>query len=229
MRVARLFSAYSSTTDSGCVSDVSAISRIEKSAGFTFRSVGGVGSDEGSWRAAAAIADCTSCAAASMLRSSENCSVIDVLPLVDVDVIESMPAMVENCFSSGVATADAMVSALAPGSCAETWIVGKSTFGSALTGSSRYPTMPKMTIASMTRSVMTGRRTNCSEIFMRSTRDVCGAVVVRSRAVRIADRDSCPGGQTQLPGGDHGFAGRETRRDDGFVAFGEIGRASCRE
>ncbi len=32
-----------------------------------------------------------------------------------VEVIESMPAMVENCFSSGVATDEAMVSGLAPG------------------------------------------------------------------------------------------------------------------
>ncbi len=72
-----------------------------------------------------------------MLRSSENCSVIDVEPLVDVDVIESMPEIVDSCFSSGVATADAIVSGLAPGSDADTRIVGKSTFGSALTGSSR--------------------------------------------------------------------------------------------
>ena len=53
------------------------------------------------------------------------------------DVIESMPAMVENCRSSGVATADAMVSGLAPGRLAETWIVGKSTLGRSLTGSRR--------------------------------------------------------------------------------------------
>ena len=33
----------------------------------------------------------------------------------DVEVIESMPAMVENCFSSGVATEEAIVSGLAPG------------------------------------------------------------------------------------------------------------------
>ena len=72
-----------------------------------------------------------------MLRSSENCSVIVVMPSVDADVIESTPAIVENCFSSGVATAEAIVSGLAPGSCACTWIVGKSTLGSAFTGSSR--------------------------------------------------------------------------------------------
>ena len=41
-----------------------------------------------------------------------------------------MPAIVENCFSSSVATAEAMVSGLAPGSSAVTWMVGKSTFGS---------------------------------------------------------------------------------------------------
>ena len=54
-----------------------------------------------------------------------------------VEVMESMPAMVENCFSSGVATAEAMVSGLAPGRLAVTWMVGKSTFGRSLTGRSR--------------------------------------------------------------------------------------------
>ena len=59
-----------------------------------------------------------------MLRSSENCSVIDVDPRLEVDVMLSMPAIVENCFSSGVATADAIVSGLAPGRLALTLIVG---------------------------------------------------------------------------------------------------------
>ena len=40
------------------------------------------------------------------------------MPWPLTEVIESMPAMVENCFSSGVATAEAMVSGLAPGSSA---------------------------------------------------------------------------------------------------------------
>ena len=57
----------------------------------------------------------TSCAAASMLRSSVNWMVILVLPAALDELIESIPAIVENCFSSGVATADAMVSGLAPG------------------------------------------------------------------------------------------------------------------
>ena len=43
--------------------------------------------------------------------------------------------MVANCCSSGVATDEAMVSGLAPGRLAVTLIVGKSTFGSAATGS----------------------------------------------------------------------------------------------
>jgi hypothetical protein len=41
------------------------------------------------------------------------------------DVMELRPAMVENWFSSGVATADAMVSGLAPGRLAVTSRVGK--------------------------------------------------------------------------------------------------------
>src|SRR5450755_1150690 len=120
--------------------------RIGASAGLTLRCVGGLGIDDGSDRAAAAIADCTSCAAASMLRSSENWSVIVAAPSVDVEVIESMPAMVENCFSSGVATAEAIVSGFAPGNCACTWMVGKSTLGSAFTGSRRYEMTPKINI-----------------------------------------------------------------------------------
>ena len=51
-----------------------------------------------------------------------------------VELIESRPAMVEKFFSSGVATEDAMVSGLPPGSPAETLIVGNSTCGSAATG-----------------------------------------------------------------------------------------------
>ena len=70
------------------------------------------------------MAACTSCAAPSILRLKSNCSVICVPPSELVDVIESMPAIVENCFSSGVATAEAIVSGFAPGKMAPTWIVG---------------------------------------------------------------------------------------------------------
>ena len=40
------------------------------------------------------------------------------MPSDDEDVIDVMPAIVENCRSIGEATEAAMVSALAPGSCA---------------------------------------------------------------------------------------------------------------
>ena len=62
---------------------------------------------------------------------------ICVCPRLDVDVMLSTPAMVENCFSSGVATVAAIVAGLAPGSTAVTVMVGKSTFGRSLTGSWR--------------------------------------------------------------------------------------------
>src|SRR5881396_1870238 len=81
----------------------------------------------GSWRSVLEIAAWTSWAAASMFRSRVNCSVMLVLPRFDEEVIWSTPAIVENCFSSGVATADAIVSGLAPGRLAFTVIVGKST------------------------------------------------------------------------------------------------------
>ena len=89
----------------------------------------------GSWRIAAEIADWMSCAAASMLRSSAKVMVMLVTPSALCEVIESTPEMVANCFSSGVATAAAMVSGLAPERLALTLMVGKSIFGSALTGS----------------------------------------------------------------------------------------------
>ena len=82
------------------------------------------------------MAVCTSRAAPSRSRSRVNCRVMLVLPWPLVEVMESRPAMVENCFSSGVATAEAMVSGLAPGRLAVTWMVGKSTLGSSLTGNS---------------------------------------------------------------------------------------------
>ena len=50
-----------------------------------------------------------------MFRSSANWIVICVCPRLDVDVMLSMPAIVENCFSSGVATVAAIVCGLAPG------------------------------------------------------------------------------------------------------------------
>ena len=59
---------------------------------------------------------------------------IDEAPSVLEDVIWVTPAMWPNCRSSGVATEDAMISGLAPGSVAATVIVGKSICGSDETG-----------------------------------------------------------------------------------------------
>jgi hypothetical protein len=67
------------------------------------------------------------------LRS--NCRTIEVFPSDDVEVIVVTPAMVANCRSRIEATDAAMVSGLAPGSWALTWMVGKSTRGMAATGS----------------------------------------------------------------------------------------------
>jgi hypothetical protein len=124
MRCARYVSAYSFTVEIGSTSEVSARKNTGKSAGFTLRNDGGVGIAGGSRRAVAAIAEFTSCAAASMSRPRLNWIVMEVEPWPLIEVIESMPAMVENCFSSTVATAEAIVSGAAPGSSAVTWIVG---------------------------------------------------------------------------------------------------------
>ena len=104
---------------------------------MTFWNEGGDGMPGGSCRWARAIIDWTSCAAASIDRLRSNCSVMLVEPCVLLELIELTPAIVENCFSSGVATDAAIVSGLAPGRPALTWMVGKSMVGRSLTGSSR--------------------------------------------------------------------------------------------
>jgi hypothetical protein len=163
-------SANSLTAESGSVSDRSARKRIGDSAGLTFRKEGGLGMSGGNCRSAAEIAVCTSSAAPSMSRVSLNWMVTEVVPKALVEVIESMPAIVENCFSSGVATEDAMVSGLAPGRFALTEIVGKSMVGRSLTGSSRKASTPKISMPSMTSVVMTGRRMQSSGTLMGSAR-----------------------------------------------------------
>ncbi len=143
------------------------MNRIGWSAGLTFWYEGGAGMFCGSCRWTALIAACTSWAAASRLRLRLNWSVICVAPLPLVEVIVSMPAIVANCFSSGVATAEAIVSGFAPGREAVTRMIGKSTFGRSLTGSSRKPMMPKSRIAAISSVVVTGRRMENSGRFIR--------------------------------------------------------------
>src|SRR2546430_7918166 len=55
------------------------------------------------------------CALPILLRESVNWIVMLLTPSALVEVIESMPAIVLNWRSSGVATAEAIVSGLAPG------------------------------------------------------------------------------------------------------------------
>ena len=71
-----------------------------------------------------------------MLRLRSNWIVTAVDPSELVEVICAMPGICASCRSSGCATEEAMVSGLAPGRLAETWMVGKSTCGSGATGSS---------------------------------------------------------------------------------------------
>ncbi|MCW0416332.1 hypothetical protein NB689_002086 [Xanthomonas sacchari] len=91
----------------------------------------------GSRPAACETAFCTSCAAASTSRLNANCNTMRVLPTLLVELIVSSPGRPLNWRSSGVATAAAMVSGLAPGSDMLTVMVGKLTSGSSLTGSAK--------------------------------------------------------------------------------------------
>ena len=107
----------------------------------------------------------TSRAAALTSRSSSNCSVIEVDPSVLLEVISVTPAMRLRLLSRGVATAEAIVSGLAPGRFALTEIVGNSTCGRGATGSMKYPRIPARVIASVRSVVPTGLRIKNSEKF----------------------------------------------------------------
>src|SRR5690348_7026728 len=74
-----------------------------------------------------------------------------------------------NWRSSGVATAEAIVSGLAPGSPALTEMVGNSTSGSGATGSLVYAKAPASNTAMLSSDVPTGRLMNGVEILMRKT------------------------------------------------------------
>src|SRR5271155_236079 len=145
------------------VSEVIPIIRIGESAGLIFLQLGVCGRLVGNWPRAALIAACTSRAEASMLRLKSNCMVMRQLPSELDDVISFSPAMRPNCRSRGVATADAIVSGLAPGKLAPTPIVGKSTCGSGATGSNPNATTPERKMAMVISVVATGRRTKGAE------------------------------------------------------------------
>ena len=81
------------------------------------------------------------------------------------DVISVTPEIRPNCRSSGVATEEAIVSGLAPGKLALTFMVGKSTWGSGETGRKRNASPPAIKSAMVSSEVATGRRMNGAEMF----------------------------------------------------------------
>src|SRR5258708_28164618 len=97
------------------VGDVNPSMMTGASAGLTLRHQGLRGRLAGNCPRAALMAACTSRDAASILRLRSNCRVMLVEPRLLDEVISLIPAMRPNWRSRGVATADAMVSGLAPG------------------------------------------------------------------------------------------------------------------
>src|ERR1700712_2408102 len=110
----------------------------------------------------------TSRAAPSMSRLRSNWMVTEVVPRLLEEVISVTPAMWPNWRSSGVATDEAMISALAPGRLALTEIVGKSTCGNGETGSTWKAIPPAIAIATVSSVVATGRLINGVEMLMRA-------------------------------------------------------------
>ena len=75
-------------------------------------------------------------------------------------------AICPRCRSSGSATLVATVSGLAPGNCACTEMVGKSTCGSGETGSLKNAKMPARAMPMVSRVVATGRAMKGAEMFI---------------------------------------------------------------
>src|ERR1700679_1328599 len=92
--------------------------------------------------------------------------VTDVLPSELAEVISVTPAIWPNWRSSGVATDDAIISALPPGRLALTEIVGKSTSGNGATGNTVNAIAPARATATVSSVVATGRRINGDDRFM---------------------------------------------------------------
>ena len=72
-----------------------------------------------------------------MSRLRSNCSEIWLTPNELVEFIDDSEGIRPSCRSSGAVISEAITSGLAPGNCVVTCTVGKSTCGSAETGSER--------------------------------------------------------------------------------------------
>jgi len=86
-------------------------------------------------------------------------------PSVLVEVISVRPAMRPSARSSGVVTAAATVAGLAPGSAAETLMVGTSTSGIGATGNRPQAKRPASTSPRPSNEVATGRAMKGAETF----------------------------------------------------------------
>ena len=144
----------------GMVFDVSARISTGAAAGLNLRNDGIDGRSLGRSVSEALIAACTSRAAPSILRDRSNCTVIEVCPSEDTDVISVTPAMVPRLRSSGAATVAAMIAGSAPGRLAVTRMVGSSTFGMLATARKRYATIPTSSSPIASSVVPTGRMMN---------------------------------------------------------------------
>src|SRR6185436_20096422 len=171
----------------------------------------------GSRRWVREIADCTSAAAASMSRSRSNSMTIEVLPCVLLALMVLMPSIVANCLMRGVATDFAIVSGEAPGSEAETLMVGKSVRGRAATGNrpnaNRPPTINAIDIS----SVATGRRMQNSETFIAAPRRASHIVAAAGSSLHHLDR--CAGRKAVLAVHHHPLAGRQAHGDRALVGI----------
>src|SRR6202030_1419770 len=91
---------------------------------------------------------------------------MDVTPSEFFELIAVMPAIWLNCFSSGVATEEAIICGLAPGRAAVTVIADRSTKGSEATGRRGNATMPASTRPTVRSVVATGLFIAGDEIFI---------------------------------------------------------------
>ena len=118
------------------VSEVIASTRMGMSAGFDFLYWGGPGILTGRSLEEALMAAITSRAAESILRERSNCRLMEHPPRELDEVISLTPGICPKRRSNGAARDWATVSGSAPGSFAETEIIGESTRGRAETGNS---------------------------------------------------------------------------------------------
>ena len=130
-----------------------------------------------------------------------------------VEVSSVTPAIKANCRSSGAVTLAAMVSALAPGSVAETWMVGKSTCGSGAIGSIGKATTPIASNPAASRHVPIGRRMNGSEMLI-----AAGGVAALGWGRRRLRRGRC-GGHFDA----HAGAELQLAVDHDLIAGGQAG------